>query len=57
MRHHTSGDCDTCLGLHFPTIFAWDKKQEERIDKLEGENEQLRSKNDNLTKEIKELQK
>jgi len=52
----TSGDCTTCLGLHFPTIVARNKKQEEENDKLKRKNKQLRSKNGDLTKEVKELQ-
>lgn len=29
MRHPTSGDCNTCLGLHFPTVVARSRKQKE----------------------------
>ena len=55
MRHPTSGDCNTCLGLHFPTVVARSRKQKEENDKLKGKNKQLRSKNGDLTKEVKEL--
>ena len=56
MRHPTSGDCNTCLGLHFPTVVARSRKQKEENDKLKGKNKQLRSKNGDLTKEVKDLQ-
>ena len=52
--HNTS--CVHCLGLHFPTIVARNKKQKEENDELKRKNKELRSKNGNLTKVNKELQ-
>ena len=56
MRTGPAGDCDTCLGLHFHAIVARSHEQKEEIGKLKGKNKQLRSKNGDLTKEVKELQ-